>query len=235
MADITDFKDYRLVERHEAWTPAGPVVSRLAEPEIQALEGRTIATVGESSTLAVFGFATGTWMAGAVFGGFLPGAQLALAPVLILFAGIAQFIAGLYAFRRANTLGANAFCCYGAYNTVIGVILLFEAGGMIPKGAGADTILGWFNCSFAFISLAFLLSALRKNMAMAAMLATLGCGYALIGISRFYIGPGGELGAIAAAGGALLFASAFCAYYLGMAMVVNSSWQRVVFPIFGEP
>lgn len=71
MADVAEFRDFRLVEKHQFWTTGGPVVSRLPDPEIEALEGRASATMGEPATLALFGFATGTWMAATVFGGFI--------------------------------------------------------------------------------------------------------------------------------------------------------------------
>lgn len=37
--------------------------------------------------------------------------------MLIVFAGIGQFIGGLYAFRRVNALSGSAFCSFGSYNT----------------------------------------------------------------------------------------------------------------------
>jgi succinate-acetate transporter protein len=238
MAEVAEFRDFRLVEKHQSWTPGGPVVSRLPEAEIEALEGRSMATVAEPGTMALFGFATGTWMAGAVFGGFVsPAAEVPLAIVLIFFAGIAQYIGGLFSYRRADALTGNAYCCYGAYNTVVGVILLMEAIGFIPHGGSTATILGWFNCSFGFISLALLLASLTKNLASTGIFAGLMCGYTLIGISQFYIGPNqaaSAAGGVAAAGGALLFVAAFFAFYMAMALVVNSTWKRIWFPLFGE-
>jgi succinate-acetate transporter protein len=35
-------------------------------------------------------------------------------------------------------------------------------------------------------------------------------------------------------GGWVLVASAFFAYYTGMAVVVNSGWNRTIFPVGGE-
>jgi len=236
MPDIPETYNYQLVEKHAAWTEAGPVVSRLPDMEIARLEGRAAATVAEPSTLALFGFATGTWMAGAVFGGYLaPSAQLALAPILLLFAGVAQFIGGLYAFRRINALTANAFTCYGSYNAIVGLTILLEGSGLIPRGADTNTILGYLNCSFAFISLTLMFAGLQRNVVVAAILGCLTAGYALIGITQFSLGPHYSIGAVGAAGGALLFAAAGLAYYMGAAMVINSSWRRTLLPVFGEP
>lgn len=236
MPDIVETYHTTLVEKHATWTDGGPVVSRLSDPDIAILEGRAAATVAEPSTLALFGFATGTWIAGVAFGGFLPAtSQVAFAPVALLFAGVALFIAGLYAFRRTNVLSANAFTCYGAFYTVVGLTILLEARGMIPKGPDANTILGYLACSFAFISLALMVAALGKNLVMTGLLAFLVAGYALIGISLFTVGANGALGGVAEAGGACLFGAAALAYYAGSAFVINSSWRRTVLPLFGEP
>lgn len=230
MADVAEFRDFRLVDSHQAWRPGGPVASRLPDPEIDVLEGRATATIGEPSTLGLWGFATGTWIAGAVFGGLVSGtAQPALGVVLLLFAGIAQFIAGLYAFRRVNTLAASAFCCFGAYNTVIGLMLLAAASGLIQNTAGTLDVMAWFNFSFGFIALALCIAAFSRNMVLTGVLFFLACGYTLIGITLL---TGG--GAVGTAGAATLFLSALLAYYLGMALVVNSSWRRTILPVLGE-
>jgi succinate-acetate transporter protein len=188
--------------------------------------------------MALFGFATGTWMAGAIFGGFVtPAAEVPLAIVLIVFAGIVQFIGGLFAFRRANALTSNAFCCYGAFNTVVGVIILLEAVGFMPLGGSTATIVGWFSCSFSFISIALTLAALRRNMVSVGIFGSLACGYALTGISQFFIPPHhlvSSASAAAEAGGELLFVAAFLAFYMGMALVVNSTWKRTLLPLFGQ-
>lgn len=49
-----------------------------------------------------------------------------------MFAELAQFIAGLFAFRRPNMLAATVFCSFGAFN------VLFHAGdvGYIPRSFG---------------------------------------------------------------------------------------------------
>lgn len=232
MADVAEMRDSILVNKHQAWTPAGPVVSRLPTPEIDALEGRTMATVAEPSTLSLFGFATGTWMAAVVFGGFIsPAVELPLAPVLILFAGLAQFIGGLYSFRRANVITANAFCCYGAYNTIVGTIILMEGAGFMSRTVGTPTILGWLNCTFAFISLAYAAASLSRNLVSVAVFGALMFGYALVGISQFFVQG---LPGVAGAGGACLLVASFFAFYLGLAMVVNSAFRRTLLPLLGE-
>ena len=88
------------LQRHESWTNGGGVVSHLDDSEITRLEERAAVTVADPSTLGLWGFATGTWMTGTIIAGVFPAtAFTAVIPVLLVFAGITQFIAGLFAFN----------------------------------------------------------------------------------------------------------------------------------------
>lgn len=225
------------LQKHERWTKAGPVVSHLDEQEISNLEERAIATIGDPSTLGLWGFATGTWMAGTVIGGAFPHSSIAaVAPVLFVFAGIVQFIAGLFAFRRANVLAATAFCAFGAFNVTEAFVIALQTANTIGT-TGAPMILnGFLFESFAFIAAALTLAAMRTNAALVCVLGTLAIGYCLSGIPNLTgsAAPGG-LAIIGNIGGWFLVASAMCAYYTGAAFVVNSVWNSTVLPIGGEP
>ncbi len=223
-------------QRNERWTKAGPVVSHLSEPEVSALEERAVATIGDPSALGLWGFATGTWIAGTIIGGAFPHDTItASIPVLMVFAGLVQFIAGLFAFRRANVLVATAFCSFGAFNVTAAFFFWMQAAGALRQSGPPIVMLGFLLESFAFIALALAIAAVRTNMAIVTVLVTLGIGYALSGIPDLAdaVGaPGWSL--VGNIGGWFLVASAFFAYYTGMALVVNSLWNRPVFPIFGE-
>ncbi|WP_158258681.1 acetate uptake transporter family protein [Rhodopila globiformis] len=257
MSEAAQLRDVKLGVVRENWTNAGPVVSQMPDQDLNLLRERAAATIADPSALGLWGFATGTWMAATVLGGFVePLASWSLAPTVILFAGIAQFIAGLYAFRRTNALHATAFTCFGAFNTVAGIMLTipFQATrGMTP---GYHLMLGFLLESFAFISLALMVGALRRNAVLTLLLGALFIGYCLTGIGQFTIGnaaaivpaatasgahagaagaAGNGPGVIAGIGGGFLWLSAICAYYLGAALLVNSTWHRRVLPIMGEP
>ncbi|HSU06954.1 MAG TPA: GPR1/FUN34/YaaH family transporter [Acetobacteraceae bacterium] len=238
MPDVAEIRDYRLVDQHETWTKAGPVVSHLPDNEITTLTERATATVAEPGTLGLWGFATGTWMTATILGGYLPQSYMfSAALIVILFAGVAQFIAGLFAYRRTNALNATAFCCFGAFNATAGAMMLLNATGLISAQNGMHEMLGFLLESFAFIAFVLCAAATSRNVVMVCLLFTLGAGYCLTGVAQFLIAPGATagLGGIAAAGGACLLASAGLAYYLGMAMIVNSAWRRTLLPVLGEP
>jgi succinate-acetate transporter protein len=225
------------LKKHESWTKGGPVVSHLDDDEISRLSERASATIGDPTTLGLWAFATGTWIFGTVIAGAFPQSTFAaVIPMLIAFGGIAQFIAGLYAFRRTNVLLSTAFCCFGAFNVTAGFFLALQTTNTIATGGPAVVMFGFLLESFAFIALALTIAALRTNMAMVVFLAALTIGYCLSGIPMLAnaTGPNGWT-IISSIGGWFLVFSALCAYYTGMALVVNSTWNRTVLPIGGEP
>jgi succinate-acetate transporter protein len=223
--------------KHEKWTKSGPVVSRLTDDEIEVLEERTAATVADPAPLGLWGFATGTWIAGTVIAGVFPTTALtATIPVLLIFAGLAQFIAGLFAFRRANVLASTAFCCFGSFNVITATLFAMQARGVLPMTGDPIVLQGFVLESFGFIALALGIAALRTNAGLVLTLFLLAAGYVLAGIPNLANSVGsGTYGAVGNIGGWVLVASAFFAYYTGMAMVVNSCWKRTVLPIGGEP
>lgn len=216
---------------HQTWTNAGPVVHTVSDEEIAVLEERTQATMGEPGALALFGFATGTWMAGVVAAGWLQVTAFALlAPVLILFAGLAQFIGGLFAFRKGNTFAGTAFCSYGTNNAILGSIFWLQGAHAFPLHGTGGLIVAYELLSFGLISAILTVAALSLNATFVAILGALTGGFVLVGIHNLT----GGFDAVGYIGGYLLIASAALAYYAGAALVVNSTWKRTLLPLFGR-
>jgi succinate-acetate transporter protein len=209
----------------------------MAEDEIESLEERAVATIADPAPLGLWAFATGTWVTGTVIAGVFPVTALtATIPVLLIFAGLAQFTAGLFSFRRANVLAATAFCSFGSFNILTAVLFGLQSAGKLQTTGDPTILQGFVLESFGFIAFALTIAALKTNWALVLTLACLTAGYTLTGIANLTNSVGnGFFGFIGNVGGWVLVASAFFAYYTGMALVVNSSWKRTVFPIGGEP
>ncbi len=220
-----------------SWTNSGPVTGPVPGRDLRLLQQRNKAMTGDSSTLGLWGFATGTWIAGVVLAGVYPVKTIAAAaPILLVFAGLGQFIAGLYAFRRSNAVAGTAFCSYGSFNVIASFIFLLQAMGLFPLAGSAEIIQGYLLLSFGFISFVLMSAGMAANWTLVSVLGVLGVGYTLTGIAfvsgnAFHSGALGEVGYV---GGYALIASAGLAYYLGIAHVVNSGLRRKVIPIFGE-
>lgn len=220
--------------RQELWTRSGPVLSRLPGDEIETLEERASATVADPAPLGLWGFATGTWIVGTVLAGAFPASSLtATIPVLLIFAGLAQFIAGLFAFRRANVLAATAFCSFGSFNVLTALFFALQARGVLPATGGPLVLQGFVLLSFGFIALALMVAALPTNAGMVITLGLLAVGYTLTGIAAIYGTAPTSHFVVGDIGGWFLVGSAFFACLTGMALVVNSCWGRTVMPIGG--
>lgn len=225
------------LQKHASWTKGGGVVSHLDDSEITRLEERAAVTVADPSTLGLWGFATGTWMTGTIIAGVFPAtAFTAVIPVLLVFAGITQFIAGLFAFRRTNVLAATAFCAFGAFNVATAMFFGMQATGVLGTTGAPIVLQGFLLESFGLIAFALTIAALRTNAALVLTLGALTAGYVLAGIPNLVDGfgqPGWMV--VQAVGGWFLVASAALAFYTGMALVVNSTWHRTMLPLGGEP
>jgi succinate-acetate transporter protein len=216
------------------WLRGGPVISSQPRSHALAVEGEVTAAIGDSAVLGLWAFATGTWIVGVIGGGYLPASDLvALAPTALFISGLAQFIAGLYAFPRANMFPATAFCAFGTYHVINATVFLLHYAGVLSPHNGMNLMSGFLDQSFGFIAFGLLIAILPANFLLILITATTWLGSCLLGIAEFH-GGADHLRGVAYAGGALFFADAGVAYYLGMAMIVNASFGRELLPIFGE-
>ena len=213
----------------ELWTTAGMVQTERTLPELSGLEAEHQAVIGEPAPMALFGFATGTFMAGLVLAGMWPAAALmGVLAALLWFAGVGQFIGGLFALARGSTFAATAFCSFGMGNIIIASFLWMRSAGLIPASAANTSMLGIALFCFAYIALALTIAAMRTNWVYVITIALLVPGYALNAVTDIGGSPD-----VAHIGGWFLIASAVCAFYAGAAVVINSQWRRAAFPLGG--
>jgi succinate-acetate transporter protein len=215
----------------ERWTPAGPIRSTLPPEAIAQEEARSAATVGEPAPLGLFGFAAATFTISAVNAGwFAPATALFAMVPLIVFGGIVQFLAGMWAYRKGDTFAATAFGSFGGFNASYGMyVLLKQAGLIVGPGAGAGVV-GVFLLCLGLIAGMLAIAALWKNMALVGVLGCLMVAYALLGIGM--IASGSAL--LLHVGGWAGLVSSVLAFYTGGAMVMNSISQRPIMPLGGS-
>jgi succinate-acetate transporter protein len=217
----------------QTWTKAGPVAGPLPVPDLQRLQETQEATVAEPAPLGLFGFATGTFAIGYVLSGFTAAptvTQISTAAVLLVFAGITQILAGMWAFRKGNTFAATAFSSYGANNTVDATFFLMNTSGVFAKTFSTNVVLSIELFCFGYISLILTVAAaLKLNAVFAALLAALVPGFVLSALGLL-----GEPKVIGHVGGYFLLLSALLAFYAASAEVMNATCGRNVLPLFGR-
>jgi len=147
------------------------------------------------------------------------GAVLALA---IAYGGVAQLLAGMWEFRTGNTFGAVAFSSYGAF-----WISFYFLGNVTGKDVTAHGVALYLFAWGGFTAYMFLAS-LQTTAAVALVFLLLTITYVLLGLGNIGSGHSNLLHA----GGGVGIATAAAAWYASFAAVINSTFGRVVAPVF---
>ncbi len=217
----------------EHWTQAGMVRGPLARQDVEALAERAQATVADPLPLGLAGFASATFTISSIYAGwfsFTPGTLAIAIPVALVFGGLAQFLAGMWAFRRGNVLAATAFSSFGAFNTAWALMQWLMLVHILPGIAGGGDpayVAGIFVLTFSLIALYLSMAALGENLAIAAILFVLALTYTFDGVAA--IAP--QQTWLAIVGGYCGIVSASLAFLVSAAIVINSSLRREAIPL----
>jgi uncharacterized protein len=166
------------------WTESGPIDGAIDRAEAEHLEARREAAIAAPLPLGLFGFSIGTVAIAWVLAGWanLPSSFVATVPALLLFAGIAQFIAGLYALSRTNSWEGTAMTVYGANYGALAAFLWMRHIGVIPFTHTNMLIPAVDLFCMGYVSLALAVGALNLSRTYVAMTACIVVGYCLVGI-----------------------------------------------------
>lgn len=221
--------------QEERWTTAGPIRQPGPEERISELELNAQATVADAAPLGLAAFAASTFTLGAVAAGWgaITGAGptgfsfLGTIPMLIIFGGIAQFVAAMWAFRKGDTFWATFLGVFGSLYATLGISFLLLGATNIPVGVLVPSVVeGVAVAMFAFIAAYLTWAAVRVSMVMVGVLGFLTAALALLSTALFV--GGGFLVLMVA--GYCAIASGLLAFYASAAIVVNSGYQREVLP-----
>jgi succinate-acetate transporter protein len=149
-------------------------------------------------------------------GGFGDHGNAIVIGLAIFYGGLAQFMAGMWAFRNRNTFWATAFSTYGGFWLALGTYLLLALFGKV-KTDDVQISLGWFLLGFAIFNTYMMIWATRINAAVFGVFLTLEITEILLFLGFFnantsLIQAGGYMGIITAA----------VAWYTSAADVINA-------------
>ncbi len=147
----------------------------------------------------------------------------------VTYGGVAQFVAGLFAYRREDTFSATVFTTYGAFYFALGALGgLLLRGDAVP-GAGLQLGLAWIVLAFAVVNLAFLLQSIWMNSTMSLLMLGIEITEILLLIGYFRGETAGT--GIVIAGGVVGIATALVSWYACLAALVNSMAGTDVLPV----
>jgi uncharacterized protein len=184
--------------------------------------------------LGLLTLALTTALVGASFARFLvPTARMGIgtvaAPVLV-YGGVIQVLAGMWAFRRNHTLAATLFSAYGGFLIAFGVLFLPFLGLTALFGTDIPAFnhaLGLLFFCWMISSAVLFLGALRTNMALVAVLACLCLSYFFLALGEF----ANANAPLLAIGGWLGILCALVAWYAALAGILQSTRSTFRLPL----
>jgi succinate-acetate transporter protein len=188
-----------------------------------------LSPVAAPSILGLFGFMAATLLVGSNMAGWWGNhttTSLEIFPFAIMLGGVAQFLAGMWAYKARDGVATAAHGIWGAFWLAWGLYQLLVSTGNLPAVSGDySPAFGFWFIPLAMITFSCMLGAIRDNGGLVAVLGTLatGCGFVAAGFIGGYHWP--EI-----VGGWLFVFSAGFAWYAATAMLLQGAFRRTILP-----
>ena len=155
-----------------------------------------------------------------------PTLEAVVLPLALFYGGIGQFAAGMWEFRKGNTFGALAFTSFGAFWLSFAAYIKIVVPGLVHD-PNLYKATGLYLLAWTIFTTYMIVAASRVNAAVLAVFVVLALTFLCLTV--------GELGTNKGwthLGGWLGLLTAVIAWYASFAGVTNSTWKRVVLPVF---
>jgi succinate-acetate transporter protein len=217
--------------QHRAATDAYPTVSGSPDAGIDAgrdhVDAHAPATAGiaDPGPLGLAAFAATTFLLSLFNSHIVKNESLeaVVLPLALFYGGLAQLLAGMWEFKKANTFGATAFATFGAFWLSFAAYVKFVVPGL-PK-ADAHTATGLFLLMFAIFTTYMIVASMRVSGAVALVFVLLAATFWFLAIGNL-----NDTTNIIKIGGYLGLATAIAAWYASFASVTNETWKRTLLP-----
>lgn len=187
--------------------------------------------IADPAPLGLAGFGITTLALSLINAGILPASTTAGVMALALtFGGLAQFVAGMWAFRRGNTFAATAFTSYGAfwlsfYLLIIVFIPAMMASKTPPSAGDLSAFVGTFLLVWGIFTAYMTIASLAGARAVQLVFVLLTITFVVLAIGEY-----ANSTTIHNVGGYVGLATAAAAIYASFADVTNANFKRRVLP-----
>ena len=188
--------------------------------------------IAAPSILGLFGFAGATFIVASNLAGWwgTPQSGLALAPFAAMFGGLAQFLAGMWAYRARDAIATAMHGTWGAFWLAYGILNILVAAGALaaPKPWYHNPELGFWFFALAGVTASGALASLAESIGLFAVLSTLAAGSGILAGAFIY----GSHGWTEVAGWVFVFSAALSTIWArGQEPWRSKSLGRVVLPL----
>jgi succinate-acetate transporter protein len=200
------------VERVKEETPARVYLQPIAAPSI----------------LGLFGFAGATFVVAANLAGWYGSSTTPdyIFPFAAFFGGLAQFLAGMWAFKARDGLATAMHGMWGSFWMAYGLLWALIAAGTVTMPTGAFPALGFWFIVLAWITWVGAYAARAVNGALVGVLGFLAAGASVMAAGQI---SGAEVATQIA--GYLFIISAILAWYTASGLMLESTFGREVLPL----
>jgi uncharacterized protein len=184
--------------------------------------------VAAPSILGLFGFFCATLLIGSNLAGWWgsPVSQTLVFPFALMLGGVAQFLAGMWAYRARDGLATAMHGVWGGFWLSFGLYQLLVTTHNLPAVTmPKDVAFGFWFIAIGAVTTLGAFAALARNLGMFAVLAPLaaGSGFAAAGF------VGGLHWALVISGWLFVFSAGFALYAAG-AMMLREAYGRTILP-----
>jgi succinate-acetate transporter protein len=146
----------------------------------------------------------------------------------LAYGGIVQLVAGIWEFRTGNTFGAVAFCSFGAFWISYFILVrLTPTAGVTTNGIAVYLYMWAIFTTYMFVA------SLRTTGAVALVFLLLAATFWILAIGNASLsGTTNVTNSTIKLGGWVGLVTAAAAWYASFAAVTNSTFGRVVLPVF---
>lgn len=184
--------------------------------------------IAAPSILGLYAFAGSTLIVAAELAGWYGSPQTPqyLFPFAATFGGVAQFAAGMWAYKARDAIATAMHGMWGSFWIGFGILQLMFATGTLPEPQGAFPALGFWFIALAWITIMGAVAATAENKALTAVLGTLSLGAIFAAIAELL---GSEAWTVLA--GYTFIVSAICAWYTASALMFEGVAGKPVLPV----
>jgi len=184
--------------------------------------------IAAPSILGLYGFAGATFMVAANMAHWYgtPGSAVYLAPFAAVFGGLAQFMAGMWAFRARDGVATAMHGMWGSFWIAYGILQMLFLSGKIAEPTGPFMELGYWFAILAVITWSGAYAASAENKGLVTLLSFLAAGSTTAAIGEMTATEG-----LMVLSGYLFMIAAVCAWYTATALMVNEAQGREVWKV----
>jgi uncharacterized protein len=195
---------------------------------IEATQERASTAIADPAPLGLAGFALTTFVLSFFNAGIVNDKGVAIVlPLALAYGGLAQFVAGLWEFRKGNAFGATAFTSYGAFWLSFWAFEQFFAK-EVPAAQLGDAV-GLYLIAWGIFTAYMWIASFRVAVGVNIVFLLLAITFFLLGIGNANGDLAGE--GLVKAGGYVGIATAIAAWYVSFAIVINFTFGRTILPV----